>query len=87
MTFLSGGPRGGAAGNKRQAVKRKAGASGNASGGNKKSNTDKDNDSDREFDISNMEIDPDEPTYCLCDQVLIKIDIITLHFPDFFIFN
>jgi len=45
-------------GNKRQAVKRKAQG---------KRYADKD-DSDREIDL-NLEIDPDEPTYCLCDQV------------------
>ena len=34
----------------------------------KSSNYDKD-DSDREVDLSNMDIDQDEPTYCLCEQV------------------
>ncbi len=27
-------------------------------------------DSDHDVDLSNVEIDPDEPTYCLCDQVI-----------------
>ena len=52
----------GAAGNKRAGVKRKA------TTGKRSSNYDKD-DSDREVDLSNMDIDPDEPTYCLCEQV------------------
>ena len=42
-------------------------------GGNDKSKHDKDlnNDKDDSDDIdpSAFEIDPDEPTYCLCDQV------------------
>ena len=29
-------------------------------------------DSDHEVDLSTIEIDPDEPTYCLCDQVCLK---------------
>jgi len=52
----------GGAGNKRQAVKRKA-------QGKRSSNYADKDDSDREVDLSNIEIDPDEPTYCLCDQV------------------
>ena len=57
-------PRGNAGGgNKRQGVKRK-------STGKRSSNfADKGDDSDREVDLSNMDIDPDEPRYCLCDQV------------------
>lgn len=51
----------GSAGNKRAGVKRKATTK-------KSSNYDKD-DSDREVDLSNMDIDQDEPTYCLCEQV------------------
>jgi hypothetical protein len=30
---------------------------------------DKDDSDKEEIDLSNIEIDPDEPTYCLCDQV------------------
>ena len=51
----------GLAGNKRAGVKRKATTK-------RSSNYDKD-DSDREVDLSNMDIDQDEPTYCLCEQV------------------
>lgn len=51
-----------AAGNKRQGVKRK-------STGKRSSNFNDKDDSDREVDLSNIEIDPDEPTYCLCEQV------------------
>ena len=51
----------GSAGNKRAGVKRKATTK-------RSSNYDKD-DSDREIDLSNMDIDQDEPTYCLCEQV------------------
>merc|ERR1712080_499405 len=36
--------------------------------GKRTANYEKD-DSDKEVDLSNIEIDPDEPTYCLCDQV------------------
>lgn len=30
---------------------------------------DKGDNSDQDVDLSNIDIDPDEPTYCLCDQV------------------
>jgi len=62
VSSRSGGQRArGSAGNKRAGIKRKA-------TGKRSSNYDKD-DSDREVDLSNMDIDPDEPTYCLCEQV------------------
>jgi len=40
-------------------------------GGSDKGKHDKDNQKDDsdEIDLSTIEIDPDEPTYCLCDQV------------------
>jgi len=54
-------PRGGSAGNKRQGHKRKA--------TKEKRFADKDNVSDHEVDLRDLDIDPDEPRYCLCDQV------------------
>ena len=59
----------GSAGNKRAGVKRKATTK-------KSSNYDKD-DSDREVDLSNMDIDQDEPTYCLCEQVRCLFSLFT----------
>ena len=55
----------GTAGNKRAGVKRKA--TGKRSSAQI---TDKGDDSDREVDLSNLDIDPDEPRYCTCDQVI-----------------
>lgn len=52
-----------AVGSKRQGVKRK-------STGKRSSNFNDKDDSDREVDLSNIDIDPDEPTYCLCEQVI-----------------
>merc|ERR1712150_285623 len=64
----SRGPRGGSAGRKRQAgasvQKRQRGKRSNTFPSNKN-----DDDSDREVDPSTFDIDPDEPRYCLCDQV------------------
>lgn len=64
----SRGPRGGSAGRKRQAgasvQKRQSGKRSNTFPSNKN-----DDDSDREVDPSTFDIDPDEPRYCLCDQV------------------
>lgn len=60
-------------GNKRQGVKRKA-------VGKRSSNIDRGDDSDREPDLSNLDIDPDEPRYCLCDQVRIIIMVFGLNF-------
>lgn len=66
-----GRSRGGAAtvsgGAKRQAVKRKSNTT------KRTATFDKDQDSDREVDQNNVEIDPDEPTYCLCDQVCCQV--------------
>lgn len=52
---------GGGAGAAQQQIKK-------TSRGKRPANYEKD-DSDKEVDLSNIEIDPDEPTYCLCDQV------------------
>ena len=71
VSSRSGGQRArGSAGNKRAGIKRKA-------TGKRSSNYDKD-DSDREVDLSNMDIDPDEPTYCLCEQVSQLVIVTTL---------
>ena len=45
-------------------------------GGSDKGKHDKDNQKDDsdEIDLSTIEIDPDEPTYCLCDQVCYEVD-------------
>ena len=59
----------GSAGNKRAGVKRKATTK-------KPSNYDKD-DSDRDVDLSNMDIGDDEPTYCLCEQVRCHFSLFT----------
>ena len=44
-------------------------------GGSDKGKHDKDNQKDDsdEIDLSTIEIDPDEPTYCLCDQVCYEV--------------
>ena len=39
-----------------------------SSGGKRPANYEKDN-SDKEVDLSNIENDPNEPTYCLCNKV------------------
>ena len=60
---MGGNKRGGGAGAAGQQMAKKT------SRGKRPANYEKDNDSDKEVDLSNIEIDPDEPTYCLCDQV------------------
>ncbi len=47
------------------------------------SNVDRD-DSDHGIDPNNVEIDPDEPTYCLCDQVKRDIQILIVQFAQLF---
>ena len=37
--------------------------------GKRPANYEKDNDSDKEVDLSNIENDPNESTYCLCEKV------------------
>ena len=50
-------------------------------GGNNKKPPEKEKDrSDSPPDLTNVEIDPDEPTYCLCDQV----HIYTIILPEIF---
>ena len=39
------------------------------SGGKRLANYEKENDSDKEVDLSNIENDPNESTYCLCEKV------------------
>merc|ERR1712141_301345 len=58
---MGGNKRGGGGGAGGQQIKK-------VSRGKRTANYEKD-DSDKEVDLSNIEIDPDEPTYCLCDQV------------------
>ena len=59
---MGGNKRGGGGGAGGQQIKK-------VSRGKRTANYEKDADSDKEVDLSNIEIDPDEPTYCLCDQV------------------
>ena len=39
------------------------------SGGKRLANYEKENDSDKEVDLSNIENDPNESTYCVCEKV------------------
>jgi len=62
------GSRGASAGRKRQAATQVQKRQGGKRSSNFSSNKN-DDDSDREVDPSTFDIDPDEPRYCLCDQV------------------